>query len=71
MVMRKILLNFLAVLGTFYVDVCFAAPNPPAPAAPPPPGVPLDTSLFILMVAGIAYFIIDKKRRNKNAKLNL
>jgi uncharacterized RDD family membrane protein YckC len=48
----------------------FAAPNPPAPGLPPPPpGTPIDGSIWILTISSILFgYYKFKKNINSNKK---
>jgi hypothetical protein len=65
---RIILLSFsFMLIGT----VAFAEKEPPLPnkpgqsAVPPPPGLPIDGGLSLLLASGIAYGIYSLKRKKK------
>ena len=54
----------------FCTTVCIAEPNPPSPAANPPgpPGeqLPIDSSLCILIIIGVAFVFISYLRNKKS-----
>lgn len=55
--MKNILNKFLIIIVTlFSVMNVFAVPNPPAPNAkkpPPPPGLPIDDNISVLLIMGM------------------
>lgn len=58
------MLNFIKAL-------LIIAPPPPTPGPPGPPGVPIDNSILLLLLAGIAlgsYTIIIKKKTSLKCK---
>ena len=67
--MKKNLKHLSSLLVLLFCNVCFATPDPPVPAATPvPTGVPIDSSLYVLVLVGIAYVLIEFKRRQRNAQ---
>ena len=54
----KIVLNrfFFIILTVFYFNPCLAnGPTPPQPIPVPPPGLPIDDGIYILIIAAIIY----------------
>ena len=58
---RIILLSFSFML------ICLVAyaeiPPTPPQSAPPPPGLPIDGGLSLLLISGVAYGIFELKRK--------
>jgi hypothetical protein len=69
--MKNILKKFFVLVVTLLgVTNIFAAPSLPAPGAkrpPPPPGLPIDDNIVILLMAGIllGMYIVYKCKKTK------
>jgi len=66
----KIVLNrvFFIILTVFYFNPCLAnGPTPPQPIPVPPPGLPIDSNIYILFIAAFAYglFAIKQHKTKK------
>ncbi len=50
---------FVLIITLFGVTDAFAVPSPPAPGdkIPPPPGLPIDENIYILLIMGILFGI--------------
>lgn len=64
--------KILGLVMFFCVGFCFAGPpsDPPPPLGPPvePPGMPIDSSIYILVVAAISYGMYSTLRLSRNKK---
>jgi hypothetical protein len=61
---NKFFINLICLLG---VSLAFAGPNPPAPThkrPPPPPGLPIDENIFIIVLFAILFGIYIIYRHN-------
>jgi hypothetical protein len=60
-------INSVLMLCIFFMLIGFVAYSqvkPPTPIGPPPPpGLPIDGGLSILLIAGIAYGVYEKRRK--------
>ncbi len=49
---------FIAIIYLFGVVIAFAAPNPPSPgykAPPPPPGLPINEDIFMVLIIALLF----------------
>lgn len=76
-VMKKRFSSFIICLLCLCSNLIFAAGGPQLPppepfGGPVPPGepLPLDSSLIVLFIIAIVYFVVDYKRRQKSNQLD-
>ena len=61
---RKFNIVFFSVcLLVFSSEVYAQKTEPPKPGPPGPPGTPIDGGLSLLIVAGVAYGVYEKRRK--------
>ena len=61
---RKLSIIFLSIcLLVFSAEVYAQKIEPPKPGAPGPPGTPIDGGLSLLIIAGVAYGVYEKRRK--------
>ena len=66
--MKKILNHIFFIISTSCTTLCFAGKTVPQPKGVVPPGdpeLPIDSSLYVLMIIGIAFVLISYRRHKK------
>ena len=60
---KKSKLYLMSMCVMLFSVMLFAQKDPEPPSPPGPPGLPIDGGLGILLAAGVAYGVYEKKRK--------